>query len=352
MFKGKSFMKKKPVLHLLKSNVFSGAENVVVQIIRLFKNERNMFYCSPTGKIAESLNMRGIKYIPLKSFNPLSIWKIINKYNINIIHAHDPGACVLAAMVPKKITIIAHVHGNHDNMKIISLKSVLFLICSLRYKKIIWVSNSSYNDYYFKNYLKRKSFILENVINPSEIEDKILKDRITENYDCIYLGRLSQEKDPIRAIKIIREVVREIPNFKMVFVGDGILKGDCQKLVKKYKLDNNIIFKGFQNNPIPYLYNSKLLLMTSKYEGIPMSALEAMCLGKPIISTPTDGLLELIDLNVTGFYSDNNNELIEYIIKLYNDKNKYDLMSRCALCRFEKYNNVENYKKRIGECYE
>lgn len=345
-------MEKEPVLHLLKSNVFSGAENVVVQIIRLFRHERKMFYCSPKGKIVDSLKMRGIRHISLKSFNPVILWEIINKYNIGIIHAHDPGASVLASLIPKKIMIIAHIHGNHDNMKIISFKSVLFLISSLRYRKIIWVSNSCYNDYYFKKYLKSKSMILENIINPEEVKMKQLENSLAESYDCIYLGRLSQEKDPIRAIEIIKKVVMKIPNFKMVFVGDGVLRHDCQKLVEKYKLDNNIFFKGFQDNPIPYLYNSKILLMTSRYEGVPMSALEAMCLGKPIISTPTDGLIELIDLNKTGFYSDDDNQLIEYIIKLYKNKEMYKLISQNALQRFTNYNDIEYYKKRIEECYE
>lgn len=343
-------MESSKVLHLLKSNVFSGAENVVVQIINLFKHDRKMYYCSPNGKIRNSLKMRNIKYISLNKFNPIFLYSIVKKYQINIIHAHDPGACVLASFIPLKI--IAHIHGNHDNMKILSFKSILFLISSFRFKKIIWVSNSCLNDYYFKKYVENKSIILENVIDSNEIYKKSFNNDLKEVYDCIYLGRLSPEKNPIRAIKIINEVVKKIPNYKVVFVGDGILRADCEQLVKKYNLDENVCFIGFQNNPIKYLKNSNVLIMTSIYEGIPMSALEAMCLGKPIVSTPTDGLINLIQLNKTGFYSSNDNQLIDFMIELYKNNQVYNYLSQNTLKRFKKINNLEKYKKKIEECYE
>ena len=338
------------VLHLLKSNVFSGAENVVVQIINLFKYDRKMYYCSPNGKIEDSLKMRSIEYISLNRFNPIFLYSIVKKYKINILHAHDPGACVLASFMPLKI--IAHIHGNHDNMKVLSFKSLLFLISSFRFKKIIWVSNSCLNDYFFKKYIENKSIILENVIDSNEVYKKSFNNDLKEIYDCIYLGRLSPEKNPIRAIKIINKVVRKVPNYKAVFVGDGILRNDCEQLVTKYNLNENIHFVGFQDNPIKYLKNSKVLLMTSIYEGIPMSALEAMSLGKPIVSTPTDGLINLIQLGQTGFYSSDDNQLTDFMIKSYKNKQAYKCLSENTLKRFKKINNLERYKTKIEECYE
>ena len=64
---------KKNILHLLASNSYSGAENVVCTIIDNF-NEYNMYYCSPDGPIKKTLEDRNIKFIPLKR---LSILKIL-----------------------------------------------------------------------------------------------------------------------------------------------------------------------------------------------------------------------------------------------------------------------------------
>ena len=54
------------VLHLLSSNKYSGAENVVCQIIKMFGNDAEMVYCSPDGDIRKTLNDKNIKFIPLK----------------------------------------------------------------------------------------------------------------------------------------------------------------------------------------------------------------------------------------------------------------------------------------------
>ena len=345
------FMKKKKVLHVLKSNVFSGAENVVCQIIKMLENEFNMIYCSPSGDIREKLNDYGISYLPiLGKFNPLNLRKIIIKNQIDIIHAHDPGACVISAFSFSHRRIIAHVHGNHDNMKKVSLKSILFLIASIKFNKIIWVSRSCLDDYVFSRFVKKKSEILMNTINPDEIYEKIKSDK-KANFDCIYLGRLSKEKNPLRAIRVIDNVVKKVPEYKAVFVGDGILYQECLNYIKSHNLENNIYLVGYQKNPYPYLLNSKILLMTSVYEGTPMSALEAMCLGKPIVSTPTDGLIELIQQRETGFYSDKDNELSEYLIELKENSSYYTKLSYQTKARFKEINNINKYIEEIKKLY-
>ena len=76
------------VLHLLSSNKFSGAENVVCNIIE--KNYKyEMFYCSLKGPIEEILINKNINFLPIKNINPISLFKICKKNNISIIHAHD-----------------------------------------------------------------------------------------------------------------------------------------------------------------------------------------------------------------------------------------------------------------------
>ncbi|WP_050636071.1 glycosyltransferase [Candidatus Stoquefichus sp. SB1] len=344
-------MNKKRVLHVLRSNVYSGAENVVCQLINIFKQDYQMFYCSPVGKIEDTLKEKNINYIKLIKFNPLNLRKIVSHNSIDIIHAHDPGACVLASLTFNKKKIIAHVHGNHTNMKSLTLKSVLFLISSMKFDKIIWVSESSLKDYFFYKLIKNKSIILMNIISPEEIyyKSKLYQ---TERFDCIYLGRLSEEKNPIRAIRIIKDVVKEIPDYRMIFVGDGVLFNECKKYAESLRLENNITFVGYQNNPYPYLYQSDVLLMSSIYEGTPMSALEAMSLGKPIISTPTDGLTDLIKLNETGFYSNDDIEMSRFMKMLKKDRNYYLELSENTRKRFNDLNDLEKYKECMRQIYE
>ena len=66
------------VLHVLSSNMFSGAENVVCQIIDMFKDEIEMAYCSPNGDIKNSLAERNVQFIPVDKLNLKNLKKVIS----------------------------------------------------------------------------------------------------------------------------------------------------------------------------------------------------------------------------------------------------------------------------------
>ena len=120
------------ILHLLSTNSFSGAENVVCQIISMYSNEKNvtMIYCSPDGKIREKLLEKKIDFLPLEKLNYASMKKAILKYKPDVIHAHDIKASICASLFSKNIEVISHIHGNSLSMRKVSLKSILFLLVS------------------------------------------------------------------------------------------------------------------------------------------------------------------------------------------------------------------------------
>ena len=91
--------------------------------------------------------------------------------------------------------------------------------------------------------------------------------------------------------------------------------------------------------------------MTSIYEGVPMCALEAMSLGLPIISTPTDGLVEIIEQNKNGFYSNSDEEISKKIINLLKNNDEYKKMSSNALKKSKKLNDINKYKETLNKYY-
>jgi glycosyltransferase involved in cell wall biosynthesis len=155
----------------------------------------------------------------------------------------------------------------------------------------------------------------------------------------------------MRILNIFERVVNEVPKARLLIVGDGNLFEQMNDEILNKKLDNNVRMLGFQSNPYKYMKNSKILIMTSLYEGIPMCALEGMSFGLPIIATPTDGLVEIIDQNVNGFYSNKNDELCSKIVELLKNKSKYKKMSVNALEKAREINDVKHYKKILDEYY-
>lgn len=346
-------IEKKRIMHLLSTTTFSGAENVVCQIIKIFSEaDWEMVYCSPKGAIKQKLEKENIKYISLNKMSYLYIKNAIKKYKPDIIHAHDIKASIFAGMFYKKNKIISHIHGNHNNMKKLSIKSILFYIFSKRFKKILWVSESAMQEYYFKNKVNQKSTVLVNVLDKNAIYEKLKTDKNEYRYDVIYLGRLSSEKDPFRVYEIMKQIVRNNNKIKCVFVGDGLLREELKQKIESDNMKENIILKGNMENPIKILKEAKVMIMASKYEGTPMCALEAMALGVPIVSTPTDGLVKLVKNNFNGFLSNDDKELALKVEEIVLNKRYREELNSNAIKRFIEINNIKEYKKRLENEYE
>lgn len=70
---------RKKVLHFLPRNSFSGAENVVCQMIALFRGEMDMYYCCPEGPIRQALEERNIPYLPMAAFSVKEVRRLIRQ---------------------------------------------------------------------------------------------------------------------------------------------------------------------------------------------------------------------------------------------------------------------------------
>lgn len=343
---------RKRVLHLLSTTTFSGAENVVCQIIKMFnKSNFEMVYCSPKGNIEEKLEIEKIKYAGINKLNYICVRKILKQYKPDIIHAHDIRASIIAAMFSKNIKIISHIHGNHDNMKKKTIKSILYCLFKNGYSKIFWVSKSAMQEYYFKEKVKNKSEVLMNVIDKNQIYAKVQEDKEEYSYDIIYLGRLAKEKNPLRVYEIMKDVVKSNDKVKCAFVGDGELKEKLKEHIKSDALESNIVLKGNMDNPMKILKSAKILVMASKYEGTPMCALEAMSLGVPIVATPTDGLVELVKNGVNGFLSEENENLVVEIDKIIKNEEYRKKLSKNNIKIFNEQNDIDQYMKKIEREY-
>lgn len=338
------YFKKKKILHLLATNKFSGAENVVCTIIKNMSKEYDMYYCSPDGAIKNKLKDLNITHISLNKLSYKEVKKAVKKIKPDIIHAHDNKATVYASFFHKQCKIISHIHGNNKIMNNKNIKTILFNQCSKKIFKCIWVSDSSLKDYYFKTNLLKKSIVLYNVIDKDSVIKKANEYEVKENYDLIFLGRLAYPKNPERAIDIIKILKEKKKNISLAIVGDGTERRKIENMVKEYKLEKNITFYGFQQNPYPILKKSKIMIMTSIYEGTPMCALEAQALGKPIIATPVDGLKKIVKNNINGYLSDDNNELAEKIIYFLQKEKKFDNKNA--------NNELIKYTKTIASIYE
>ncbi len=227
----------------------------------------------------------------------------------------------------------------------------MYLARANSFQHIFWVSNSAFDKYRFKNRLIKRSSILYNVLDSEKIIAKSQTDVNKYNYDVVYLGRLSYQKNPERLIEVLNKAIRIKGDLRVAIIGTGDLETNTKKIVESKGLQENIIFLGFQSNPLKILKDAKVMLMTSRFEGTPMCALEAMALGVPIVSTPVDGLIDVIQNGVTGYLSDNNDILAEKVVAIASNNVEYKRLSKQTLEFFTKINNLSAYHGKIYNVY-
>jgi len=167
----------------------------------------------------------------------------------------------------------------------------------------------------------------------------------------IYVGRLTYQKDPQRLMRLCARLKESKPDIKLAVVGTGELEAETKALCAELGLQDNVRFLGFQSNPIKMMADSKVLVLTSRWEGTPMCALEAMALGTPVVSTPSDGMMDLIDNGAHGYLHESDEDLAESLLKIICDEEHRQMLSENAKAKFIKINDEENYKQAIAACY-
>ena len=137
-----------------------------------------------------------------------------------------------------------------------------------------------------------------------------------------FLGRYSPEKNPDRFLDLAKAAEND-SGFKFVMAGEGPLD---QRVKDRVANLENVENFGFQSDATKFFMDVDCLVISSEIEGIPLSAMEALSFGIPVISTPVGGMPELLTSESNGFiWSGGNKEALEYLLKLKmrkDDKNQ------------------------------
>lgn len=341
------------VMHVLNSRIYSGAEKVICQIIKSFREDGvEMVYCSPDSEnVRKMLAEQNVTFLPMQSLNVKNLKKIIDEQKPDLIHAHDMRASFFSALCCGSIPMISHIHNNAYDARRLSPKTIAYLLAGFRARHILWVSNSSYEGYAFHKLFAKKSSVLYNIIDTEQIAEKKAQDENTYDYDMIYVGRLTFQKDPQRLMRLCARLKESKPDLKAAIVGTGELEAEVKALCEELGIQENVHFLGFQSNPIKMVHDSKAMILTSRWEGTPMCALEAMALGTPVVSTPSDGMKDLIDDGVNGYLTDDDAVMAEKLLKIMNDPDHRRELSENTKKKFALINDAPKYKEAISACY-
>lgn len=123
--------------------------------------------------------------------------------------------------------------------------------------------------------LKNKIIIKENWL-PFHFTQSLNQKKIKKDIDILFLARLENQKNPIRFLKIIKEIIKHKKNLEIYLVGSGSLEPEIKKYIVQNHLENKIKIKPSTLIPGKYYQRSKILLISSNHEGFPLTILESL----------------------------------------------------------------------------
>lgn len=337
------------VLHLLKSNKYSGAENVVLTIMDACP-DIEMIYASMDGSIRKVVEDRGHRFYPLEETSVRMVKKAVGELQPDIIHAHDFTMASTAAWAAGDIPVIAHLHNNPPWLKKVGVKSIVFALALPKIRQVISVSKAVENEYVFRGLMRNKNTVIGNVVDTKSVQQKARESCDCKPVDMVFLGRMTPQKSPILFCQIVESVKKSLPETTARMIGDGELMPQIKEYIHNHKLDDTIELVGFQSNPYPYLNAGKIMVMPSAWEGFGLVAIEAMCLGKPVICSGVGGLADIVD-SCCGAKCKEKCTYVDEIVSSLNSKIKYDMKAKAACKKAQKYCDLQAYKNAIVRVY-
>lgn len=140
------------------------------------------------------------------------------------------------------------------------------------------------------------------IYNGADLDCCLVKDQYSQNSRLryIHVGRFSEQKNHIMLIDAFYNLHKQVPDTELLLVGEGDLQNQVRERVNELNLQDCVIFYGKSDNVFPLLHSADVFVLPSNYEGVPISLIEAMGTGLPIVATRVGGIPDMMDSEVEG----------------------------------------------------
>lgn len=327
------------ILQVITSLRIGGAEKLVVDMTPLLQAKGHIVdvfvfdgIVTPFLQQLEDNGVRVIRYNHGASMyhpkNILKLRKLIPQYDI--VHTHNT-SCQYYVAIARNLCKCNHVrfvtteHSANNRRRNSFLFKQLDLFMYAQYHSIIAISDkatvnlqTSLGDSFkittIYNGINLRKFIHASVL----FHDTVLK-KTAEDFIITMVAGFREEKDQDTLIKALKFLPEKC---KLWLIGDGVRKIICEELVQSLDLSDRIVFTGIRTDIPNILKTSNVIVMSSHWEGLSLSSIEGMSVGKPFIASDVDGLHEIVEGNGILFPHQNEKALAEAILKLMEKPNE------------------------------
>ncbi|MEE9423629.1 MAG: glycosyltransferase [Methylococcales bacterium] len=349
------------VCYIIGSLRVGGAEKQCINVLNTLQSDRKYIILLSSascedlsclldkGVVVHRISAR-LRYLP---YYIIKLILYIKKENINVVHTHMFWSSVygvVAAKLARVPVIITSEHGlNPWKHRIHNLieRWLLTPLVSVR----ICVSNDIMMNRIKEDNIPRHKLTL--IPNGTQVKVLNLKRSFPKTIKIIAVGRLVPAKDYITLIKAMEILLESFDKFELTILGDGPLMKKLQSSILNKSLQEYVKLVGNIDNVNQWLEESTIYVMTSVTEGQPMSLLEAMAVGLPIVATNVGGIPETVEEDHEALLVDSKQPhlIAEAILKLINNIEFAQQLGMNASKRVNSDYSIESVCKRLETLY-
>lgn len=307
---------------------------------------------------------------PIKAINKIKSWNLdvihsqtefaigtfarlfAKQYNIPIVHTYH-------TMYEDYVYYITKGHFDRSSKKLLEYLTKFY--CDRTITELIVPTKKAY-DLFKKKYnvsrnihiiptgIEVKRFYEENVdIKKTNILQKKYNIK-NKDFVAIFVGRIAEEKNIPFLINITEKIIKQKPNFKLLIVGDGPDKERYEKLSSKCM--NNIIFTGkVPWDDVPSYYNlADIFISASQSETQGLTIIEAMASSLPSLCINDESFAGTVIDDLNGYLFENEEDSINKIIKIMNDKKLFLSLKKGARNSAEMH-SAKYFAERVLDVY-
>ena len=368
-------MKKIRILEGIRQGKIGGGESYLLGLVENLDREHfePVVLSFTDGPMVDRLRAQGIETHVLYTEAPfdIRIWKkvknLIAGRGIDIVHAHGTRACSNLWWAARRLHLpmiyTCHAWSFHLDQRPLVRKMRIwsedFLTSRMDVNICGCEANKNTGKQLFRDF---DAVVINNSIdsrrfNPYYDEYKAIRAELGIGKDelvIVSVARFTSQKQPLKLIRAFARLSGQVPNVRLLMIGDGEEKEAAIKLIRSLGIAEKVILQPFRQDIPDVLAGSDIYVLPSLWEAFPIALLEAMSMGKAVIGTNVDGTPEIIRDRENGLLieiDDLETNLERALSELIMDQGLREQLQKNAISSIYNKYTVENLARKNENIY-
>ena len=300
------------IIHVIFPGPFGGAEKLVLMGLQalekalgvellIIMERRYPRFAEDYAKRARKLGIN-CRVLSCHGRVDIGLWRalraISNSSKPSLVHCHGYKASLYGLWAFAGRKVVTTLHGTTSHNVATKIYEWLFFRSLPLYDGVISVSSEIHEKLQKRRIPDARRCLITNMASfPREAARRESYDGSKQALKILFVGRVSPEKGLVHLIESLEVLALD---FRLTVVGAGECLEDCRERVKAARMEDRVLFAGFQDDIKGYLRGSHLLVIPSLREGLPLTLLEAAASCIPVVCSRVGGMPEVMEIYKAG----------------------------------------------------